>query len=322
MTKDTMKAIVFDAPGKPGEVLRVVDMEIPRPAENEALIHVSARPIQPSDLMFVEGRYRIKPTLPQVAGLEGSGIVAAAGSRVALKAGTHVAFRYPGSWAEFVSVPQSHLYIVPVGACDDDAAQFALNPVTAWGLLDEARVGRGDWIAINAATSSVAKLVIGLARQRGVNCVGIVRASSTDASSVPTLAIEPENLSERILAVTGGEPVAALLDSVGGTAITRVLAAIKPGGTIVSYGMLEAQAAQMSNADMIYRNLCWKGFGIARWLEHAGERRGQMVDELWNAIVTRAVSLPVKARYSLDRVVAAIEFLESNRNDGKVLLYT
>ena len=322
MPDRTMKAVVFDAPGKAEDVLRVIELAVPQPAQGEVLVRMDARPIQPSDLMFIGGRYRFKPVLPQVAGLEGSGTVAAAGTGTSLAAGTRVAFRYPGSWAEYACVPQSRLYIVPDGIQNEDAAQFSLNPITAWALLDEARVGTGEWIAVNAATSSVARLVIGLAQQRKVDVVAIVRATRTSVLPVPTVAADPAGLSERILTAAGGVPVVALLDSVGGPAITAVLPAIQRGGTIVSYGMLGAQPAQVSNTDMVYRNLCWKGFGIDRWLDHAGPRRARMVDELWQAIGTGAIALPVKARYSLEQAVEAIGFLSADAGPGKVLLCT
>lgn len=322
MTVRTMQAVVFDAPGQPESVLRVADIEVPQPSEGEVLVRIDARPIQPSDLMFIGGRYRIKPVLPQVAGLEGSGSIVAVGANVSLKPGTRVAFRHPGSWGEYACVPQARLYVVPDGIPDEDAAQFSLNPVTAWALLDESHAGAGEWIAINAATSSVARLVIGLAQQRGIRIVALVRAIPVQALPAPTITSDPADLSERILAATGGMPVTALLDSIGGTAITGALPALEQGGKIVSYGMLGAQAAPVSNADMIYRNLCWKGFGIDYWLDHAGPLRARMVDELWQAIRTGTLTLPIKARHALDNVIEAIECEKADSRVGKVLLCT
>lgn len=128
-------------------------------------------------------------------------------------------------------------------------------------------------------------------------------------------------LAERILGATGGMPVAALLDAVGGTALTRVLPALKPGGNIVSYGLLGSEPAQMANADMIYRNLHWQGFGVDHWLAQAGEQqRARMVQALWPAIAEKSIVLPVSARYVLDRAVKAIDAARVNPGAGKVLL--
>lgn len=323
-----MKAIVFDAPGEPAHVLRVREIDVPQPASDEVLVRVAARPIQPSDLMFIARRYRMQPVLPQVAGLEGSGTVVAAGAGVTLAPGTRVAFRHPGSWAEYACVPASAVHVVPDDIADEDAAQFSLNPITAWGLLEQARATAGEWIAVNAATSQVARLVMGLAGQRKLRVLAMVRKAPAQSLPAATAVVvsdpasDSADVSERILAATAGAPVAALFDAVGGTALTRVLPALRPGATIVSYGLLGDAPAPVSNADMIYRNLTWTGFGIDHWLAHAGARqREQMVAALWRAIAEGAITLPVKARFPIWQVSEAIRALREP-GLGKVLLCT
>ncbi|HEX5209862.1 MAG TPA: hypothetical protein VFW10_18970 [Steroidobacteraceae bacterium] len=66
-----MKAIVFDRAGEPDQVLRLDDVSEPEPRADEQLIKDAARPIHPADLSFIRGQYRIRPSFPQVAGLEG-----------------------------------------------------------------------------------------------------------------------------------------------------------------------------------------------------------------------------------------------------------
>jgi NADPH:quinone reductase-like Zn-dependent oxidoreductase len=70
-----MQAIVFSHPGEPGDVLELREVAEPRPEPGEVVIEVSARPIHPSDLFFIRGSYRIRPALPQIAGLSGVGTV-------------------------------------------------------------------------------------------------------------------------------------------------------------------------------------------------------------------------------------------------------
>jgi hypothetical protein len=66
-----MKAIVFDRAGEPDQVLRLDDVSEPEPRADEQLVKDAARPIHPADLSFIRGQYRIRPSFPQVAGLEG-----------------------------------------------------------------------------------------------------------------------------------------------------------------------------------------------------------------------------------------------------------
>jgi NADPH:quinone reductase-like Zn-dependent oxidoreductase len=315
-----MKAVVFEAAGKPADVLALRHVVVPRPSSAEALIRVDARPIQSADIMFIGGRYRIKPQCPQVAGLEGSGTVVSVGAGVSIRFGTRVSFHHPGSWAEFAVVPVERLSIVPEGIPVGTAAQFSLSPITAWALLDELRACKGDWIAINAATSSISQLVRSLARRRGVSVVSIVGPGRRLEDDGPMLHSDVPSLSDSVLDLTSAVPIAGLLDNIGGGAITDMLPAMRQGATIVSFGVLEPAAANIANSDIVCRNLTWKGFGIEHWLANSWDRRASMVHELWSAIGSGAMVLPVRARYGLERFKEAIADARAGDRPGKVLI--
>lgn len=320
MTATTMQALVFEAAGKAEEVLSLKTLDVPTPASGEVLVKIDARPLHPADMMFIGGRYRIKPAFPQVAGLEGCGTVIATGAGVSITTGTRVAFRHPGTWAEYVSVPAAKIHVVPDGIAADSACQFSLNPLTAWALLDDANVKTGDWVAMNAASSGIARLVHGLAARKGIQVVGIVRGTAKTALPFPVVSTEAPDLAASILEATGGQAIAALLDCVGGQSITRVFPAMQQGATIVSYGVMETAAAQVTNVDMIYRNLSWKGFGIDYWLSKSSEAVPRMTSEIWQAMADGGLDLPVKAVFSLAGFKDALESMSAGPNTGKVLL--
>ncbi len=315
-----MQALVFEVSGKAEEVLGVKILPIPEPVAGEVLVRVEARPIQPADMMFIGGRYRIKPSFPQVAGLEGSGTVVSVGDGVSLPAGTRVAFRHPGTWAEYVCVPVAKVHVVPGDVTAEKACQFSLNPLTAWALLDEAALQPGDWIAVNAASSGIARLVHGLATRKGARVVGIIRGALKHPLPFPAVSTDSADLAAEILAKTAGQNIAALLDSVGGSSITRVFPAMKQGATIVSYGVMDATAAQVGNADMIYRNLKWKGFGIDYWLSQLGEPTDQVAAQIWQALADGQLDLPVRGKFPLSEFRGALEAAAAGPNTGKVLL--
>ena len=77
-----MKALVFDRVGEAAEVLAVREVPVPSPGLGEVLVKVEARAINPSDLNFVRGAYRVRPRLPQTAGLSGAGRIVATGDGV------------------------------------------------------------------------------------------------------------------------------------------------------------------------------------------------------------------------------------------------
>src|ERR1700733_7402276 len=73
MSTNRMKALRFAEFGPPS-VLRIEEIPIPEPGEGEALVHVSAAAINPSDVADVSGRFR-KTTLPRTPGRDFAGVV-------------------------------------------------------------------------------------------------------------------------------------------------------------------------------------------------------------------------------------------------------
>src|SRR3954470_2625280 len=98
----TFKAAVYETHGNPAEVLRVIDLPLPAPAANEAVVKMSAAPINPADLNAIEGKYPIKAALPATPGMEGAGIVIEVGSAVRdLAMGSQVILPHNfGTWRE------------------------------------------------------------------------------------------------------------------------------------------------------------------------------------------------------------------------------
>jgi NADPH2:quinone reductase len=103
-----MQAIQVSQVGGP-EVLNAVDLPVPSPKPNEALVQIEAAGINFIDVYIREGRY---PTsLPFVSGQEAAGIVTEVGSEVTtLQPGDRVAYTSVlGSYAEYGAVPASRL---------------------------------------------------------------------------------------------------------------------------------------------------------------------------------------------------------------------
>jgi NADPH:quinone reductase-like Zn-dependent oxidoreductase len=129
-----------------------------------------------------------------------------------------------------------------------------------------------------------------------------------------------EDLTHQILERSGGELLAGFLDSVGGAAVSAVLRALRPGATIVSYGVLDDAAVPVRNSDLIYRNLTWKGFGIDHCLATTSDRRERMASELWQLIRDDVVTLPVGAQHPLDEIKLAVTTAAANPPGVKVLV--
>src|SRR5688572_21475492 len=75
---ELVQAIVISEPGPP-DVLRVGDVDTPRPGRGEVLIKVVAAGVNRADLLQRQGHYPPPPGASELIGLEVSGTVAEVG---------------------------------------------------------------------------------------------------------------------------------------------------------------------------------------------------------------------------------------------------
>src|SRR5579864_4672267 len=121
-----MKAIQVKQTGGP-EVMETVELPLPQPKPNEALVKLAAAGVNFIDVYHREGRYKVP--LPFVLGQEGAGVVTAVGAEVrSIKTGDHVAWAaLLGAYAEYDAVPADRLVPIPAGVTDQQAAAAMLQ---------------------------------------------------------------------------------------------------------------------------------------------------------------------------------------------------
>ncbi|PPR75631.1 MAG: hypothetical protein CFH05_00619 [Alphaproteobacteria bacterium MarineAlpha3_Bin4] len=148
-----MKAIEAATHGIPAEVCQCVEVDDPSPPDaGEVIIEIEAAPINPADLLMIQGLYPGVSEFPSRLGIEGVGRVARIGNGVdGLKFGDRVISLARTNWAERVSLSAAQVVPVPKTV---DALQLAMlkaNPATAHLILrDYVSIGAGDWIIHNA----------------------------------------------------------------------------------------------------------------------------------------------------------------------------
>ena len=155
-----MKAIIFDKTGKANDVLKLEEIPISEPNDNEVRIKILASTINPADMLFIEGKYRMQPSFPQTAGLEGIAIIDKTGRNIQLPENTLVAFRHKNIWAEYAVMPEEKIVILPQNFPIDKGSQFSLNPITAYALLEQANIKESDWLLLTAGNSAISKIII------------------------------------------------------------------------------------------------------------------------------------------------------------------
>lgn len=306
----------------PTQTVEVVDQPPPACPEDGVLVAVKARPINPADLLLLSGRHVYRPTMPGNVGIEGAGIVVEAGARSSLAVGTHVAIPSGGTWRDRMALRDDAVLPLPAHVDLEQACMLCVNPFTAMGMLEG--VAAGETILVNAATSAVARLLLAIAKRRGIRVVAVVRderaqAAVRDAGADVVLA-DGDDLAERVRA-QAPSPVVLGLDAVAGPASARMFDAVADGGALTVYGLLSSDKVELPAAGVVFRDVTVRGFSRLRALQAMPkERRAAITGELVQLLSDGVLETSIEARYALEDVRAALAHHLRPGRRGKILL--
>ncbi len=324
-----MKSVRFYEFGNPADKLRVEDVEQPVPGENQVLVKLRARSINPSDLLTVRGLYGALPKLPSTPGLEGMGEVAEVGSGVKnFRAGQRVIpLGVPGTWQEYLVAESTQLIPVPDSVNDQTAAQFVVNPLTAWIMtVEELAMKPGEWLLQTAAGSTLGRVVLQIARLRGFKTINVVRRREQveelkQLGADEVICTGDEDLVERVKEITGRDGLTKAIDAVGGQTGGAVVRALGRKGVMLVYGLLSMEPMPVDSGRMIFTSTTIRGFWLTEWMRSTAPEKMQAVTgELLRMMATSEIVPPVEAEYPLADALAAIEHAERTGRSGKVLL--
>jgi NADPH:quinone reductase len=236
-----MKAIQVKQPGGP-EAMELVDLPVPQPKANEAVVKLSASGVNFIDVYFREGRYKAVP--PFVLGQEGAGIVNAVGTEVTtVRNGERVAWTgVMGSYAEYAAVPADRLVPIPDGVTDQQAAATMLQGMTAHYLShDTYPLKRGETALVHAAAGGVGLLLVQMAHHIGARVIATVSTDekaklAREAGADEVILYTQSDFETGTKRLTGGKGVDVVYDSVAKTTFEKGLNVLRPRGMMVLFG--------------------------------------------------------------------------------------
>jgi NADPH:quinone reductase len=236
-----MKAIQVKQPGGP-EAMELVELPVPQPKANEAVVKLAASGVNFIDVYFREGRY--KAPLPLLLGQEGAGVVSAVGAEVkSVKAGDRVAWSgLLGSYAEYEAVPADRLVPIPSGVTDQQAAAAMLQGMTAHYLShDTYPLKRGETALVHAAAGGVGLLLVQMAHNIGARVIATVSTEekaklAREAGADEIILYTEADFEAETKRLTGGKGVDVVYDSVGKTTFEKGLNILRPRGFMVLFG--------------------------------------------------------------------------------------
>jgi len=320
-----MRAIQVKQPGGP-EAMEVVDLPVPVPKANEAVVKLAASGVNFIDVYFREGRY--KAPLPVVLGQEGAGTVTAVGSDVKLiKTGDRVAWSgLQGAYAEFASVAADRLVPVPAGVTDQQAASAMLQGMTAHYLShDTYPLKRGETALVHAAAGGVGLLLVQMAHNIGARVIATVSTDEKaklahEAGADEVILYTQSDFEVETKRLTGGKGVDVVYDSVGKTTFEKGLNVLRPRGMMVLFG---GSSGAVPPFDLI--TLSQKGslYVTRPTLHQYIATRDELMSRsgaVFGMITSGKLKLRIEHTYPLADAQQAHRDLEGRKTTGKLLL--
>ncbi|MCY9663078.1 zinc-dependent alcohol dehydrogenase family protein [Paenibacillus chondroitinus] len=323
------KYIICNEFGDPKDVLKVAYKTIQPPEDNEVLVRMLARPINPSDLIPIRGSYAHRISLPHIPGYEGVGIVEEVGSSVSqsLIGKRVLPLRGEGTWQEFVKTTVNFAVPIPNSIDDFTAAQLYINPITAWVICTEVfALGPDDVLVVNACGSAIGQIFVQLSKVLGFRLIAVTRNHKYTEGLLRLGADFVINTSEvplqtTLMDLTNGQGADAAIDSVGGTSGTELALCVHNKGTFLTIGLLSG--IQVNWAEIAKAQVNTKLFHLRHWNQKVSIETWK---ETFNRLITlldeKKLKLMVEgSHYDLSNVKEAVSVIESSiHGSGKVFL--
>ncbi|WP_107951530.1 zinc-dependent alcohol dehydrogenase family protein [Lysinibacillus parviboronicapiens] len=316
--------------GSPKNVLKFENKTIKPPQNHEILVRMLARPINPSDLIPIWGKYAHRIALPNTPGYEGVGVVEAVGPLVSqnLLGQRVLPLRGEGTWQELVQTRAEFAVPIPDSMDDFTAAQMYINPMTAWVICTEVlKLTPKDVLLVNACGSAIGHIFAQLAKIIGFHLIAVTRNPKHTRDLLQlgasyVIDTSTVNLCETVMEITNGQGADAAIDSIGGSAGNDLAFCVRPSGNFLTIGLLsgvQVNWGNIVNDAHVRANM----FHLRHWNNQVSTVKWQ---ETFQQLITlveeqKLMMLEMDAQYDLLNIHKAIDVLESpKKTKGKIFL--
>ena len=340
-----MKAVRLSAFGGP-DVLKVEQVDVPKPRDGEVLIGVKACGVCYLDVIVRSGM-RSRAKLPLTLGHEIAGVVVETGAGTRLfKSGDRVASTYriacghcrycrgghgeicdhrqgvgehrDGGYGEFVALPESVVAAVPDRVPFEKACVCGCVVGAVYNaVVKSANVRPGETVLVTGAGGGVGTHAVQLSRLAGGRVVAVTsspdkadRIRSLGAGEVVVVK-RGQEWSEQVKALTDGRGAEVVIESVGSATFASSFRSLAKGGRLVFVGEISGQPAQFNAALMIYKEA---------WLTGAQSPNAEELTQVLQLTASGGIDPVIGQVLPLEDAARAHTLLADQSNFGRLVL--
>jgi NADPH:quinone reductase len=322
-----MRAAYYEANGPAREVLKVGEVDTPKPGPGEVRVRLHTSGVNPSDVKGRAGARKIAwPRL--IPHSDGAGEIDSVGEGVpAGRVGERVWVwnaqwkRAFGTAAEYVVLPAEQAVSLPAGISFAAGACLGIPAMTAWHAVALAGAGAGSTVLISGGAGAVSHYAIQFARAQ--NATVLTTVSSAEKAEVArragadhTIDYRAEDVGARVMEFTQNRGVDTVIE-LDIVANAKLLPGVlRPKGKVVIYGTGGAEATIPSSFCLV-NSITLQHFLV---YELSREERAAAVGAIQEMLKADRLAHNIAATFSLDQIVAAHEAVESGRTIGNVVV--
>lgn len=324
------KTVRIHRTGAP-DVLQFEDLPVGDPGPGEIRIGVRTIGLNRSEAMYRAGRYFGPTQLPSLMGYEAFGVVEALGPEVQGHAVGDAVCVIPtfrlgeyGVYAESAIVPARSVFAAPPGLSPVQACSIWMAYLTAYAIIEVAKIGIGDYVLIPAASSSVGLAAIQLANWAGAVPIALTRHSTKAAAlreqgAQHVVATAETDVVAEVMRITHGKGARTAFDPVGGPFVETLCNALADEGILFIYGSLSGQPTPFPHWPVALKGLSIRGWVFSA-ISNKPERYGRVRETIQAGLACGHLKPVIARTFTLDQIAAAHAYLESNQQVGKVVV--
>jgi NADPH:quinone reductase len=323
-----MRAAYYEVNGAARDVLRVGEVETPSPGPGEVRVKIAASGVNPSDVKAREGRTRKIAFARVVPHSDAAGVIDAVGIGVKPSRVGERVWTWNGQWkrpfgtaAEYIALPEALAVPLPEHTSFAEGACLGIPAMTAAHAVAVSGLGPDGTVLISGGAGGVGHYAVQFAKMVGATVLTTI--SSEDKAKLARAAgadhvidYKRENVGERVMALTGGRGVDAVIE-LDLAANARLLPEVAHARTkIVVYGT-GAQVAEIPAQFLLTSAITLKFIFV---YELTLAERTAALAMMARGLESRRLLHNVAATFPLDDIVAAHEAVEQGRTPGNVVV--
>jgi NADPH:quinone reductase len=320
-----MKAYVYGASGA-----AITEVARPSPKGTQVLVRVRACGLNRADLGMTKGHaHGGAGGAGTVLGMEWAGEIAEVGPDArGNKVGDRVMGSGSAAFAEYTLADHGRLFRTPSNMNFEEACTLPIALTTMHNaVVTNGALQAGQTVLIQGASSGVGLMALQIAKLKGAS---LVIGSSTDPLRRSRLKEFGADLAvdsgdpgwvDQVLQATSGEGVDLIVDQISGKVASQNLRATKIKGRIVNVGRLGGTHADFNFDLHAARRISYIGVTFrSRTIEEIREIFDEVRKDIWPAVESRKLQLPIDRVFAFDDIGKAFEHMEANKHLGKIVV--